>query len=141
MSTNNPTLTTPELNALLAVLTELYPDHYHTVESRATGEELFALQNEGKLIDSAVAALRRALPPGSGEDTANHERATRAHKALDAIDSAELYDDTRQTAGDETFITDLLTDLRHLCHSVDVDFGQFVNTSKAHFEAELRGEG
>jgi len=63
-------------------------------------------------------------------DLSNEGRSERAARALGEYDQEDLTAD----------ITDLLTDLRHLCAEMGIIFEECVATSEMHFDAEQDGE-
>jgi hypothetical protein len=65
-------------------------------------------------------------------------RATLAKRTLKAH-ATRLYG-KGSVEPEETVISDLLTDLRHLCDSLKLDFAELNKNAQTHYSAELRAE-
>ncbi|HEX8459396.1 MAG TPA: hypothetical protein VF656_19040 [Pyrinomonadaceae bacterium] len=68
-------------------------------------------------------------------EPSNEERATRAHRAIDAFFEGDIKSDNLGTN-----VTDLLANLMHLCSLEGVDFGEALAQAKEFFDEEFEEE-
>ncbi len=95
-------------------------------------------------INDSLQQLQRQNWNGDGEfrygtkdDPADvqYDNTRRAGFALDAVVAYQ-----RHGVDDESTISDLLCDLRHLCDALGLEFAAELARGEHHYEAEIRGE-